>query len=113
MAETPPPVTLTERAADRLKALIAREGNDALKFRVSVSGGGCSGFSYGFDFAEQGEPGDLETEQHGVTVLVDGMAMLYVLGAQIDYTEDLVGAAFTVSNPNAQSHCGCGSSFSI
>ena len=104
---------MTERAADRLKHLIAREGNDNLKFRVSVSGGGCSGFSYGFDFAEEGAADDLETEQHGVKVLIDGMAMLYVLGSEIDYKEDLVGASFTVSNPNAQSHCGCGSSFSI
>ncbi|MBK5911779.1 iron-sulfur cluster insertion protein ErpA [Rhodothalassium salexigens] len=113
MADAPPPVVLTERAADRLKTLISREGNDNLKFRVSVSGGGCSGFSYGFDFAETGEPGDLETEQHGVKVLIDGMAMMYVLGAEIDYKESLVGAAFSVSNPNASSHCGCGSSFSI
>ncbi|MGF1606200.1 MAG: iron-sulfur cluster insertion protein ErpA [Rhodothalassiaceae bacterium] len=113
MPTPPPPVRLTENAAQRLKALIARQGNDNLKFRVSVSGGGCSGFSYGFDLKEQGEPGDVASEQHGVTVLVDGMAMLYILGSEIDYVEDLIGASFRVTNPNAQSHCGCGSSFSI
>lgn len=113
MPQSPPPVTLTQNAAARLKTLMARDGNAALKFRVSVSGGGCSGFSYGFDLKESGEPGDIEMEQHGVPVLVDGMAMLYILGSEIDYVEDLIGASFRVNNPNAQSHCGCGSSFSI
>lgn len=113
MSDAPPPVTLTEKAADRLKALIAAEGGDDLAFRVSVSGGGCSGFAYNFDLAKEEEPGDIATRQHGVKVLVDTMSLLYVLGAQIDYVEDLGGASFQVSNPNAQSSCGCGSSFSV
>lgn len=112
MAQQPPPVTLTETAADRLRALIAAEGKE-VAFRVSVDGGGCSGFQYKFDFAEDEEPGDIATEQHGVKVLVDNMSLLYVLGAEIDYVEDLIGASFQVNNPNAQSSCGCGSSFAV
>ncbi|MFQ5348519.1 MAG: iron-sulfur cluster insertion protein ErpA [Rhodothalassiaceae bacterium] len=111
-AAAPPPIRLTEAAAERLKALIAAEGRP-LAFRVSVSGGGCSGFTYRFDLAEKEEPGDVATEQHGVKVLVDDMSLLYVLGSTIDYVEDLIGAAFRVENPNAQSSCGCGSSFSV
>jgi len=113
MAEQPPPVHLTETAAARLKELIAAEGKDDLAFRVSVAGGGCSGFSYKFDLAEDHGPGDIATEQHGVKVLVDDMSLLYVLGAEIDFVEDLIGASFQVKNPNAQSSCGCGSSFSV
>ncbi len=112
MTEAPPPIRLTEAAATRLKALIAAEGKP-LAFRVSVAGGGCSGFTYQFDLAEKEEPGDVAIEQHGVRVLVDNMSLLYVLGSTIDYVEDLIGAAFRVENPNAQSSCGCGSSFSV
>jgi len=113
MAEQPPPVQLTETAAERLKTLIAAEGKDDLAFRVSVTGGGCSGFSYQFDLAEDAEPSDIATEQHGVKVLVDDLSLLYVLGAEIDFVEDLIGASFQVKNPNAQSSCGCGSSFAV
>jgi len=113
MANQPEPVKLTETAADRLKALIAQEGKDDLAFRVSVAGGGCSGFTYKFDFADAPEPGDLETKQHGVKVLVDDMSLLYLLGSEIDFVEDLIGASFQVRNPNAQSSCGCGSSFAV
>ena len=113
MADAPPPVTLTEKAASRLKQMIASEGKDSLAFRISVSGGGCSGFSYKFDLANASEPGDIASSQHGVKVLVDDMSLLYVLGAQVDYVEDLIGASFQVKNPNAQSSCGCGSSFSV
>jgi len=113
MAEQPPPVHLTETAADRLKQLIAAEGKSDLAFRVSVTGGGCSGFSYQFDLSQEEEPGDIATEQHGVKVLVDDMSLLYVLGAEIDFVEDLIGASFQVKNPNAQSSCGCGSSFAV
>ncbi len=112
MTTAPPPIELTEAAAERLKALIAAEGRP-LAFRVSVAGGGCSGFTYRFDFAEKAEPGDIAVEQHGVKVLIDDMSLLYVLGSTIDYVEDLIGAAFRVENPNAQSSCGCGSSFSV
>ncbi|GEQ98775.1 heme biosynthesis protein HemY [Iodidimonas gelatinilytica] len=113
MAEAPPPVKLTEKAANRLKNLIAAEGGDDLAFRVSVSGGGCSGFSYKFDLSREEEPSDIASNQHGVKVLVDDMSLLYVLGSEIDYVEDLIGASFQVKNPNAQSSCGCGSSFSV
>ena len=113
MAEQPPPVKLTKTAAQRLKELIAAEDKNDLAFRVSVAGGGCSGFSYKFDLAEDQEPGDIATEQHGVKVLVDDMSLLYVLGAEIDFVEDLIGASFQVKNPNAQSSCGCGASFSV
>lgn len=113
MANQPEPVKLTETAADRLKSLIAQEDKDDLAFRVSVAGGGCSGFSYKFDLADTSEPGDLETEQHGVKVLVDDMSLLYLLGSEIDFVEDLIGASFQVRNPNAQSSCGCGSSFAV
>lgn len=110
---TPPPLTITENAARRLKALIAAEGDESLAFRIAVTGGGCSGFSYSFDLAREEEPGDVATVQHGVRVLVDDMSLMYVLGAQVDYVEDTIGAAFKVSNPMAQSSCGCGSSFSV
>lgn len=115
MTDQPPPVTITERAARRLKELIAAEGRktDELAFRIGVQGGGCAGFSYHFDLVEQGEPDDIETTQHGVRVLVDGLSLLYLLGSEIDFVEDLIGASFRVSNPNAQSSCGCGTSFSL
>lgn len=113
MSTPPPPVILTENAATRLKALIAAEGTDDLAFRVSVSGGGCSGFNYQFDLSKEEEPGDIASQQHGIKVLVDTMSLLYVLGSHIDYVEDLNGASFRVQNPNAQSSCGCGSSFSV
>ncbi len=115
IADQPPPVTITERAARRLKELIAAEGRtpDELAFRVGVQGGGCAGFSYQFDLVEQGEADDLETRQHGVRVLVDGLSLLYLLGSEIDFVEDLIGASFRVRNPNAQSSCGCGTSFSL
>lgn len=110
---TPPPLTITEKAALRLKALIAAEGDESLAFRIAVAGGGCSGFSYKFDLAREAEPGDVATVQHGIKVLVDDMSLMYVLGAEVDYVEDMIGAAFKVSNPMAQSSCGCGSSFSV
>ncbi len=113
MPTPPPPVILTENAASRLKALIAADGADDLAFRVSVSGGGCSGFNYNFDLSKEEEPGDISSQQHGIKVLVDSMSLLYVLGAHIDYVEELGGASFQVKNPNAQSSCGCGSSFSV
>lgn len=107
------PVRLTEKAAERLKDMIAAEKDADLAFRIAVEGGGCSGFSYKFDLAKEGEPGDIESEQHGVRVVVDPMSLLYVLGAEVDYVEDLIGASFQVKNPNAQNSCGCGSSFSV
>jgi iron-sulfur cluster insertion protein len=113
MSDKPAPVSISERAAARVAELIKQQGNPALKLRLSVSGGGCSGFQYGFDFDENQKPDDVVVERDGVTMLVDGMSLLYVMGSEVDFVEDLVGASFQVVNPNATASCGCGSSFSI
>ena len=115
-ATTPsaPPSSLvfTDAAANKVKQLIEEEKNDNLKLRVFVSGGGCSGFQYGFTFDENLQDGDTSVENAGVTLLVDPMSFQYLMGAEIDYTEGLEGAQFVIRNPNAQTTCGCGSSFS-
>ncbi len=113
MTEQPTPVSISEKAAKRVAVLIEQQGNPALKLRLSVSGGGCSGFQYGFDFDENQKPDDIVVERDGVTMLVDGMSLLYLMGSEVDFVEDLVGASFQVVNPNATANCGCGSSFSI
>ena len=106
-------LVVTQNAADKVKALITEEGNDALKLRVFVSGGGCSGFQYGFSFDENINDGDTAIEKDGVTFLVDPMSYQYLVGAELDYQEGLQGAQFMINNPNASTTCGCGSSFSI
>ena len=106
-------ITVTQSAADKVKTLIKDEGNDALKLRVYVTGGGCSGFQYGFTFDENINDGDATIEKDGVTFLVDPMSYQYLVGAELDYKEDLQGAQFVIRNPNASTTCGCGSSFSI
>lgn len=114
--QSPPkaaPVGLSERAAARVAALIEQQGNPDLKLRLTVSGGGCSGFQYGFDFDEAQKGDDIVVVRDGVTMLVDSMSLLYLMGSEVDYVEDLVGASFQVVNPNASSSCGCGSSFAI
>ncbi|WP_123102587.1 iron-sulfur cluster insertion protein ErpA [Acidithiobacillus sulfuriphilus] len=108
----PSVLTLTVSAAEKIKSLIAEEGSDDLKLRVFVTGGGCSGFQYGFTFDENVNEGDTEVEQYGVTLLVDPMSYQYLAGAEIDYSEGLEGAQFVIKNPNATTTCGCGSSFS-
>ena len=95
-----------------MRELITEEGNDALMLRVFISGGGCSGFQYGFTFDEKIEEGDTVIEKEGVKLLVDPMSFQYLAGAEIDYTEGLEGAQFVIRNPNATTTCGCGSSFS-
>lgn len=105
-------VVFTEAAADKVAALIAEEDNEALMLRVFVTGGGCSGFQYGFTFADEVQEGDALTEKNGVTLLIDSISYPYLNGAEIDYKEDLQGAQFVIRNPNAQTTCGCGSSFS-
>lgn len=105
-------VVFTDSAADKVAELIAEEGNDALKLRVFVTGGGCSGFQYGFTFDEEMQEGDAVAEKNGVQLLIDSVSYAYLAGAEIDYKEDLRGAQFVIRNPNAQSTCGCGSSFS-
>ena len=106
------PVVFTEAAAIKVKALIEEEGNDNLKLRVYITGGGCSGFQYGFKFDEELEEGDVSVERGGVMLLIDPMSMQYLTGAEIDYHEGLDGARFVIKNPNATTTCGCGSSFS-
>ena len=103
----------TDSAASKVKQLIEEEGNDKLMLRVFVSGGGCSGFQYGFTFDEQAQDGDTEIENQGVKLLIDPMSFQYLVGAEIDYKEGLEGSQFVINNPNATTTCGCGSSFSI
>ena len=105
-------LVFTDSAANKVKDLIAEEGNPALKLRVFVSGGGCSGFQYGFTFDEEVAEDDTALEKNGVTLLIDAMSYQYLVGAEIDYTEGLEGSQFVIRNPNATSTCGCGSSFS-
>jgi iron-sulfur cluster insertion protein len=106
-------VEITESATLKITDLIAEEGNPNLKLRTFVQGGGCSGFQYGFTFDEVQNEDDFVIEKPGMTVLIDSMSMQYMTGAKIDYKEDLMGSSFTIVNPNAQSTCGCGSSFSV
>ena len=108
----PDPLVFTDNAANKVKQLIAEEGNADLKLRVFVSGGGCSGFQYGFTFEESVSDDDTSLNKDGVTLLVDPMSLQYLLGAEIDYQENVEGAQFVIKNPNATSTCGCGSSFS-
>jgi iron-sulfur cluster insertion protein len=110
---TPEPVYVTENAVKKVKSLLEEEGNFDLKLRVFVTGGGCSGFQYGFTFDELVADDDAVINKDDVGVLIDAMSYPFLVGAQIDYQEDLQGSKFTVSNPNASSTCGCGSSFSI
>ena len=107
------PIIFTDSAAKKVCELIKEEDNTALKLRVFISGGGCSGFQYGFTFDEKIEQGDSQIENLGVTLLVDPMSVQYLMGAEIDYKEDLQGAQFVIRNPNATTTCGCGSSFSV
>ncbi len=106
-------INFTDNAAAKVSELIAEEGNDDLKLRVYVSGGGCSGFQYGFTFDEESNEDDTLIEKNGVTVLIDAMSIDYLRGAEIDYKEDVSGSQFVIRNPNASTTCGCGSSFSV
>ena len=112
LAEPPVPLVFTDSAAAKVADLIAEEGNPELKLRVFVQGGGCSGFQYGFTFDDAVNDDDTLFEKNGVTLLVDSMSFQYLIGAEIDYKEDINGSQFVIKNPNAQSTCGCGSSFS-
>lgn len=109
----PSPIIFSESAANKVRTLIAEEGNDKLMLRVFVSGGGCSGFQYGFTFDESVSDGDTRVEKNGVVLLIDPMSFQYLVGAEIDYTEGLQGSQFVIRNPNATTTCGCGSSFSV
>ena len=111
--ELPPPLIFTDSAAAKVKELVDEEGNPELKLRVFVQGGGCSGFQYGFTFDEAVNDDDTQMAKNGVTLLIDAMSLQYLVGAEIDYKEDLQGAQFVIKNPNATTTCGCGSSFSV
>ena len=106
-------IDFTDAAARKALELILEERNPGLKLRVYISGGGCSGFQYGFTFDEATEDGDIEVENEGVTLLIDPMSYQYLMGAEVDYVENLQGAQFVIRNPNAATTCGCGSSFSV
>ena len=112
-AEPPPPLVFTDSAADKVRQLVEEEGNPDLKLRVFVQGGGCSGFQYGFTFDEIVNDDDTQMVKSGVTLLIDAMSLQYLVGAEIDYKDDLQGAQFVIKNPNATTTCGCGSSFSV
>jgi iron-sulfur cluster insertion protein len=112
-AAVPEPLVFTDSAAQKVKELIDEEGNPSLKLRVFVSGGGCSGFQYGFTFDEEVNEDDTQLQKNGVTLLIDSMSYQYLVGAEIDYTEGLEGSQFVIRNPNAVTTCGCGSSFSV
>ncbi len=109
----PAPLVFTDAAASKVSELLSEEHNPDLKLRVYISGGGCSGFQYGFTFDETIEEGDSQVENQGVTLVVDPMSVQYLMGAEIDYKDDLEGAQFVIRNPNAVTTCGCGSSFSV
>jgi iron-sulfur cluster insertion protein len=112
MTEMQDPLLFTDNAANKVKQLIEEEGNAELKLRVFVSGGGCSGFQYGFTFDEVTNEDDTVMSKNGVQLLIDPMSFQYLVGAEIDYQEGLEGAQFVIKNPNATTTCGCGSSFS-
>jgi iron-sulfur cluster insertion protein len=110
---TPTSVNITPKAVAKVKSLVDEEGNPSLKLRVFVTGGGCSGFQYGFSFDESIAEDDTRVDSDGVSVLVDSLSFQYLAGAEVDYTEGLEGSRFIINNPNAATTCGCGASFSI
>lgn len=107
------PITITDNCCAKVKDLVAEENNPDLKLRVFVTGGGCSGFQYGFTFDEITNDDDYKIEKDGLIFLIDPMSYQYLVGAEIDYTESLQGSQFVIRNPNAVTTCGCGSSFSV
>ncbi len=110
---TPTSLSLSAAAVDKVRMLVDEEGNDELKLRVFVTGGGCSGFQYGFTFDELVAEDDTQVEKDGVVVVIDPMSFQYLAGSEVDYTDGLEGSRFVVTNPNATTTCGCGSSFSV
>lgn len=109
----PNEIRLTDNAASKVRALVEDEGNPGLKLRVYITGGGCSGFQYGFSFDESVSEDDMVVERNGATALIDAMSYQYLVGSELDYSEGLEGSRFVVNNPNATTTCGCGASFSI
>lgn len=113
MEQMPAPLVFTDNAAKKVKELIEEEGSTDLKLRVFVSGGGCSGFQYGFTFEEEVNDDDTQVQKDSVTLLIDPMSLQYLMGAEIDYQDSLQGSQFVIRNPQATTTCGCGSSFSV
>ena len=110
---SPGGISLSDSAASKVRELLREQGKEGQVLRVYIEGGGCSGFQYGFNFEEQAASDDATVERDGVTVAVDPMSFMYLVGAEVDYKEDLEGARFVINNPNATTTCGCGSSFSM
>ena len=113
LSERASQLIFSDQAAEKVRALILEEDNESLRLRVFVSGGGCSGFEYGFTFDDEIEDDDIEVENSGVSLVVDSLSFEYLVGSSVDYLEDLQGSRFVVINPNAISTCGCGNSFSV
>lgn len=113
MTDIPLPLQFTDAAASKVKILIQEEENPNLKLRVYITGGGCSGFQYGFTFDEMVNDGDTTIENSGVTLVIDPMSLQYLVGGEVDYIDGLEGSRFYVKNPNATTTCGCGASFSV
>ena len=114
LAEAPTsPVVVTDAAAKRIAFVLSQEAQPSMMLRIAVSGGGCSGFQYGFTFDDTANDDDLKIEKEGATVVIDNTSLELLGGSQIDYVEDMIGASFQIKNPNAKSSCGCGNSFSV
>ncbi|MFM8799802.1 MAG: iron-sulfur cluster insertion protein ErpA [Tagaea sp.] len=113
LADAPTPVLVTESAAKRIAFILSQEDQKGMKLRISVSGGGCSGFQYGFTFDDTKNDDDILIEKDGAAVLIDTTSLELLGGSQIDYVEDMIGASFQIKNPQAKSSCGCGNSFSV
>ena len=111
--DTLSPLTVTANAAKRIGQIIDDDGKPNLKLRVTVTGGGCSGFQYNFVLDDAQTDDDISIERDGITVLIDSMSLLYVSGSEIDYVDELIGSAFRINNPNATASCGCGTSFAV
>ena len=109
----PDPIRVSARAVQRIGEILAQEEKPDLRLRISVSGGGCSGFQYGFALDDRDEDGDIAVERAGAKVVIDGMSLLYLMGCEVDFVEDLTGSYFRVNNPNATASCGCGNSFAV
>jgi len=107
------PIKVSDNAADKVKQLLIEEDNPDLRLRVYVTGGGCSGFQYGFKFDQEVNDGDTDIEKNGIKVVVDPMSFQYLAGSEVDFIDDLEGARFVINNPNASTTCGCGASFSV
>ena len=113
MADTNQPITLTERAARRIADLVEREGAPESMLRVAVSGGGCSGFQYGFSLDDKVGDDDVVVTRGEARVVIDGISLMYVTGGEVDFVSELIGSYFTIKNPNATASCGCGNSFAV